>query len=117
MLVWGIRPPMWMFSDSLPVFKLAVNPNEGATLATLASRYTLWFPHVQRDALSDAKAPMYVVTMGISDWQTACMAFATICRRFMTSVGLNTFIIRDSNPFPTGINTPSITEISGVSDT
>ncbi|KAJ2986441.1 hypothetical protein NUW58_g5028 [Xylaria curta] len=39
MTVWGIAPPNWKFSDSLPMFKLVLKPNEKATLIELARRY------------------------------------------------------------------------------
>ena len=100
MMVWGIVPPKWRFSDSLPMFKLIVDPGQTATLAALANKYAPWFDHVHHDGLSDATAIMHVVTKGVQNWLVACMAFSSSSEYFITSVGLNTFRTRNPLPFP-----------------
>lgn len=105
MLVWGINPPKWTFSDSLPIFKLVVAPDQKATLDELARRYTPWFTHTHHDGLSDATAIMHVVTKSIPNWEMACLAFSSSCDYFIDSVGLNTFRVRPALPFPEDIST------------
>lgn len=100
MLVWGMEPPKWTFADSLPIFKLVVDPGAKATLDVLAAKYAPWFQHTHHDGLSDAHAIMYVVTKGIRNWETACLAFSSSLDYFITSVGLNTFKLRPPLPYP-----------------
>lgn len=50
---------------------------------------------------SDAWAIMHGVTKGVPDWPMACLAFSSSYDYFVTSVGLNTFRVRPSLPFPT----------------
>ena len=100
MMMWGMHPPPWRFSDSLPIFKTVVRPNERSNLATLAHVYAPWYGHVQHDGLSDATALKYVVMSAIPNWQMACYVFSSSCEYFITSVGLNTFKVRSPLPFP-----------------
>ncbi|KAF4460191.1 Ribonuclease H [Fusarium albosuccineum] len=104
MLVWGISPPKWRFSDSLPIFKLVIDPENKATLDVLASKYAPWFQHTHHDGLSDAMAIRHIVTKGVTDWEIACLVFSSPCEYFVTSVGLNTFNIRPTLPHTDTIN-------------
>jgi hypothetical protein len=106
MMKWGINPPAWRFSDTLPLFKVVVSPNERASLVDLVDMYVPWFNHTPHDALSDAEALMNVVMTAVPDWTTACYAFSNTYESFATSVGLDTFRVRNPIPFPsTMINT------------
>lgn len=101
MLVWGITPPKWRFSDTLPIFKIVIAPDDVAKLGALTSKYVPWFQHIQHDALSDATALMHVMTKSIDQWKMACMTFSTTSDLYITSVGLNTFRIASPSSFPT----------------
>ncbi len=101
MMVWGMNPPKWRLADSLPMFKIVVRPGETSTLSVLANVYAPWFAHVEHDALSDATALRNVVIAAVEDWMTACYVFSSSSEYFITSVGLNTFKVRNSLPFPT----------------
>lgn len=90
-----------MLSDSLPIFKLVVAPDDKAPLDVLASRYAPRFSHIHHDGLNDARAIMHVVTKGVPNWQMACIAFSNSYEGFVESVGLNTFMIRSPLLFPT----------------
>lgn len=100
MIMWGVTPPKWRFADSLPIFKLVVDPNKPATLSVLANRYAPWFNHVQHDGLSDAMALRHVVTCAVTGWHLACYVFSSSCDDFVKSVGLNASMVRSMNPFP-----------------
>ncbi len=102
MMLWGIRPPRWRLSDSLPIFKLVIRPssNQSSALSQLAHEYAPWFVHVQHDALSDSNALKYVVMSAVPNWQLACYSFSSSFGYFCTSVGLNAYKVRDPLPFP-----------------
>ncbi|KFY92566.1 hypothetical protein V500_04145 [Pseudogymnoascus sp. VKM F-4518 (FW-2643)] len=99
MMSWGLNPPIWRFSDTLPIYKIVVQPDEGAKLSELAHTYAPWFMHMEHDAFSDAAALSAVVTVGITSWQVACYAFSTPCSDFIRFVGLNTFAVGNPLPF------------------
>ncbi|KAL9122245.1 MAG: hypothetical protein Q9187_001197 [Circinaria calcarea] len=103
MMLWGMNPPRWRLSDSLPIFKIVTrpDPHDSSKLSTLANIYAPWYPHVEHDGLSDAIALKNVVTAGIGNWQLACYVFSSTSEYFITSVGLNTFKVRSPLPFPT----------------
>ncbi|KAK5162692.1 uncharacterized protein LTR77_011245 [Saxophila tyrrhenica] len=102
MMMWGITPPLWRLSDSLPIFKLVVrpNPNQSSTLSQLAHEYVPWFVHVQHDALSDSNALRHVVMSAVPNWRLACYSFSSSFEYFSKSVGFNTYRVRPSLPFP-----------------
>jgi len=102
MMMWGITPPSWRLSDSLPIFKLVERPDpkQSSALSHLAYEYAPWFMHVQHDALSDANALRHVVMCAIPNWQLACYVFSSSFEDFSASVGLNTYKVRDPLPFP-----------------
>jgi hypothetical protein len=100
MMSCGLNPPIWRFSDTLPIYKIVVQPDEGAKLSELVHTYAPWFKHMENDASSDAEALSAVVRVGITSWQVACYAFSTPCSDFMRFVGLNTFAVENPPPFP-----------------
>jgi hypothetical protein len=107
MMSWGLNPPQWRFSDSLPIFKLVVQPDDNAKLSDLVSRYVPWINHVEHDAFSDAEALKAVVMIGVTRWNVACFAFSVPCDDFIMFVGLNAFGVRNPLPFP-GMSLDSI---------
>ncbi|KAK0859223.1 hypothetical protein LTR87_017661 [Friedmanniomyces endolithicus] len=102
MMMWGITPPKWRVSDSLPIFKLVMRPKkeQSSRLSQLVYEYAPWYMHIQHDALSDANALRHVVMSAIPNWQLACYVFSSSFEYFCTSVGLNTYRVRDPLPFP-----------------
>ncbi|KAK6436902.1 hypothetical protein LTR95_006906 [Oleoguttula sp. CCFEE 5521] len=102
MMMLGISPPKWRVSDSLPIFKLVIRPNptESSALSKLVYQYAPWFVHVQHDGLSDSTALKHVVTSAIPNWELACYVFSSDFKYFRESVGLSTYRVRNSLPFP-----------------
>lgn len=100
MMQWGMVPPKWRFSDTLPIFKVVLRPSERSNLSTLAYTYIPWFVHTEHDGFSDALALKNIIVTSIPGWQTACYVFSVSSRFLITSVGLNTFRVRDPLPFP-----------------
>lgn len=102
MMMWGMSPPEWTVSDSLPIFKLVVRPemDQSSKLSELASEYAPWFVHIPHDALSDATVLAHVVMAAVPNWKLACYVFSSSYRYFIASVGLNVYKVRSPLPFP-----------------
>ena len=101
MMKWGLEPPQWRFSDTLPMYKTIICPDESAKLTELVNRYAVWFDHVPHDALSDAKALMYSTMNSNENWLALCYTFSCTYKDFINFVGLNVVRIRSPVPFPT----------------
>ena len=80
---------LWRFSDTLPIFKVVIQPDLSAKLCDLVFTYTPWFTQIEHDASSDAGALRAVVTKRVANWQVACYAFSIPCSGFARDVGLN----------------------------
>ena len=91
MMNWKLTVPSWRFSDTLPIFKVVVNPREPAKLTDLVFTYVPWFTHTPHDALSDAQALAESTKSGVKNWSVACYVFSSTRDDFIKSVGLNMF--------------------------
>lgn len=94
MMMWGINPPPYRFSDTLALFKVIKGMNERANLSTLANKYAGWIQHVPHDADSDARVLRAVVMTVFPEVKYACYTFSISYEDFMARTGLNMHGVR-----------------------
>jgi len=100
MMMWGIKPPVYRLSDTLPLFKLTVQGNGRANLPSLIAKYTPWVTHMAHDADSDTNALRCVVMTVFPETRMACFAFSTSHRNFMSITGLDMYKLPTASTFP-----------------